>query len=218
MLAVSIRQKIFARLRTRKMVDNPASPNPEKRHLRQILLTGRQNIPTDKRRAFDAAICECIERTCREQKITTVAGYHAVKGEPDIGPALLALHHLGISVHLPVVDIQTSGQMEFRRWSPDTSLTTNRFGIAEPVGTEILQAGDLDLALTPLLGYSDEGHRIGMGGGYYDRYFSSLDDGSSTIRCGVAYSLQNLEISDPDPWDIALHAVINEHGWFTFNR
>ena len=94
----------------------------------------------------------------------------------------------------------------------------NRYGIREPIGTETVSIADIELVLTPLVGFSSDGHRIGMGGGYYDRIFSSIADNDFTLRRGVAYSLQETQIGEPDSWDVPLQAIITEQGWFTFKR
>ena len=167
---------------------------------------------------MDKRICACILQIISELKLETVAGYQAVNGEPDISPALRELQQLGHPVCLPVIHPLGEGEMEFRRWSHNCELKSNRFGILEPAGTATAPLSEIGLVLTPLVAYSTDGHRIGMGGGYYDRIFAAPAANSAMLRCGVAYALQEVPPGNPDPWDIALHAVINEHGWFTFKR
>jgi len=174
---------------------------------------------------MDSRICAFILQVISEIKPGIIAGYQAVSGEPDISPALLELHQLGHAICLPVIHKQVEGEMEFRHWSPESLMHKNRFGIPEPTESGQVALSEIGLVLTPLLGYSAEGHRIGMGGGYYDRIFVSpgVNDpmfrgGDSMIRCGVAYSSQETPLGAPDSWDIALHGVINELGWFTFKR
>ena len=186
--------------------------------LRRKLLAARQKISAEERLLMDQRICASLVQQASERGLHAIAGYHGVNGEPDISPALFQLHELGHALCLPVIHPQTAGEMQFRQWSPDITLRKNRFGIKEPCGTENVSIADIELVLTPLVGFSMDGHRIGMGGGYYDRIFSSIAEDDSTLRCGVAYSLQEIQINEPDPWDVPLQAIITEHGWFTFKR
>lgn len=167
---------------------------------------------------MDTRICACIVHTAGEWGVNTIAGYHAVNGEPDISSALIKLRELGHLICLPVIHPETAGEMQFHKWSQETTLRKNRFGINEPAGTATVSCADLDLVLLPLVGFSTDGRRIGMGGGYYDRIFSLPEEGDHTMRCGVAYGLQQARISQPDSWDIPMHAVITERGLFTFKR
>jgi 5-formyltetrahydrofolate cyclo-ligase len=68
----------------------------------------------------------------------------------------------------------------------------------------------------PLVGYDMSGNRIGMGAGYYDRHLELLRDSTAPLRVGIAYSLQEIAPIEKNKWDIPLHGVVNEHGWFTF--
>ena len=75
----------------------------------------------------------------------------------------------------------------------------------------------LDVALVPLLGFDDHGQRLGMGGGFYDRYFSSAEQRPWIV--GIAYDIQRLEKSLPsEPWDVMLDAVVTETGSHVFDR
>ena len=72
------------------------------------------------------------------------------------------------------------------------------------------------MLLIPLVAYDQFGNRLGMGAGYYDRHLEPLRDVRTPLRIGIAYSLQELERIKKNDWDIPLHGVINENGWFEF--
>ena len=86
----------------------------------------------------------------------------------------------------------------------------NKFGIEEPVYTlsELLAPWDLDIALVPLIAADLEGHRIGMGKGYYDRSFAfkKFTDAPQLIGCGYDFQIQK-ELPHED-CDILMDEVI----------
>jgi 5-formyltetrahydrofolate cyclo-ligase len=71
----------------------------------------------------------------------------------------------------------------------------------------------LDAVIVPLLGFDNNGNRLGMGGGYYDRSFAFRKQRRAWRRpllIGVAYSFQQVDAIQTEPWDIPLDAVITE--------
>ena len=111
-----------------------------------------------------------------------VAAYAAADGEMNLWP-FIARHP---RVALPVVE--SAQRMTFRRYRPGHPLRRNRFGIAEPASGPCVPGLALSAVLMPLVAFSDEGRRIGMGGGFYDRFFcggaTPADD-----RCGARISM-----------------------------
>lgn len=101
--------------------------------------------------------------------------------------------------------------MTFHPYIPG-QLQINDFGIREPLaGTLELVPKSNDLWLIPLVTYDSSGNRLGMGGGYYDRYLSALPERPDLI--GVAYACQQHPTPLPSAtWDIPLDAVITEAG------
>ena len=121
----------------------------------------------------------------------------------------------GIEIALP--KIAANGiSMEFLAWHADLELEQNRFGIPEPGKTKKISLSACPLLIMPLVGYDHLGNRLGVGSGYYDRYLESLRDSPQPLRIGIAYSLQEIAPLKQNDWDIPLHGVINENGWFTF--
>jgi len=106
--------------------------------------------------------------------------------------------------------------MNFYAWHADTTLAENRYGILEPTASEPVPVSRFDLLIAPLVGYDCHGNRLGMGFGYYDRHLESLRHTQTPLRVGIAYSLQEVDPIDRNNWDIPLHGVVNERGWFTF--
>jgi len=68
-----------------------------------------------------------------------------------------------------------------------------------------------DLVLVPGLAFDRHGHRLGRGGGFYDRWLEKT--GLPTI--GLCFSCQLVDAIPCEPHDIHVHAVLTEEGFST---
>jgi 5-formyltetrahydrofolate cyclo-ligase len=107
-------------------------------------------------------------------------------------------------------------QMDFVSFTPGSSLRLNRYGILEPKKGAKTAASALDLVIVPLVSFDRNGHRIGMGGGYYDRAFEftrmppkAMGRPKLPMLVGVAYHLQELPMIQPKPWDVRLSSIVS---------
>ena len=139
-----------------------------------------------------------------------VAAFMATASEVDLHLWMSSHWRRGGAIALPRVT--PPGGMTFHRFTEDTPLEKNQYNIDEPpVVAAIVDPAEFDVVLVPLVAFDDHGHRLGMGGGYYDRYLAKLP--SHTWLIGVAFSQQHARENLPqEPWDIPLHAVVTENG------
>ena len=135
-----------------------------------------------------------------------VAGYHPIRDEADPRALMSALAALGHPLGFPRV-VAARSALVFRRWKTGDRLAPNAYGIAEPLASaeEVMPS----VVLVPLLAFDAEGHRLGYGGGYYDRTFELLP-GMRPI--GVAYSGQEVVMVPREEHDHPLDLVITENG------
>jgi 5-formyltetrahydrofolate cyclo-ligase len=142
-----------------------------------------------------------------------IAAYLAADGEMDPAPLLELLWSAGKQVYLPVLVPFSRQKLWFARFSPGDMLACNRFGIPEPVRRNLIKPLALDLVLTPLVAFDTAGHRIGMGGGFYDRTFAFLQRRQHWHKpnlVGLAYELQKQATIKPNSWDVPLDAIATE--------
>ena len=137
-----------------------------------------------------------------------VSGFWPMPGEIDIRPLLEALHARGHPVLLPATPPR-GNPLQFRHWRPGAEMLRERFGTFCPTGP----AGVPDLLFVPLLAFDRTGHRLGYGGGYYDRTIAALP-GARTVGC--AFAAQEVDSVPAGPHDMRLDAVATERGVFRF--
>jgi 5-formyltetrahydrofolate cyclo-ligase len=90
-------------------------------------------------------------------------------------------------------------------------LEIGRYGIREPKGEMIrpVPREEIDAILVPAVAFDRRGHRVGYGGGYYDRFLTGVP---RAVRIGAAYSCQIVERVPEDPHDLPIHRIVTEDG------
>jgi 5-formyltetrahydrofolate cyclo-ligase len=133
-----------------------------------------------------------------------VAGTWPMGDEIDLRPLWHALHGRGHTVLLP--ETTPRGQaLIFRAWVPGAAMIPERFGTMRPEGP----VGTPVAVIVPFLAFDRAGHRLGYGGGYYDRTLAALP-GVPAIGAGfAALQVDSLPVG---PHDRALDAIFTEHG------
>ena len=189
-----------------------------KSSLRRELRNRRLELSAAVRADYDRAIRRHLLQLIKKHAAHSIAAFWPFNGEPDITPLFEPLMTAGHQLCLPVVAGGDDHGMHFQAWRQGVELIPNRYGIPEPRGTAAVALRDIDLLAMPLVGYDHRGNRLGMGGGYYDRHLDLLRDSPAPLRAGIAYSLQEVDALEDNSWDIPLHAIVNERGWFTFVR
>ena len=112
-------------------------------------------------------------------KITGIATFFAIKGEPDLSGLSYYLIKNKIDVFFPRVKGKTMSWVKFNGYENGE---LNRFGIWEPKGTEV-NRDSFNVMLIPAVSYDIFGNRLGFGGGYYDRNCI----GFNGVKIGVCF-------------------------------
>ena len=97
--------------------------------------------------------------------------------------------------------------MNFYSWSRNDLLKINKFGIPEPLETEIIYP---DILLVPLVAYDSSLSRLGYGGGYYDRYIEKIEKIKKVTKIGLAFSFQKISSIPIDQYDKRLDFIVTE--------
>jgi 5-formyltetrahydrofolate cyclo-ligase len=188
--------------------------------LRTLLRERRAAIPASERIAASTALIAQLEQIPEFLTDTNVAGYWAVAGELPLSSVIGGLRGRGQVYHLPVIDDEK--RLRFAPWWPGMDVAPNRFGIPEPTTTTNHLAPDaMDVVLVPLLGFDRRGHRLGFGGGYYDRAFEYLKDlerPAKPLLVGIGYALQEIDHIEPRDWDVPLDYVATERELIDFTH
>lgn len=178
--------------------------------LRDQLLTTRRRHPLAAAREDAEAIAGHLLRTPEVRRAATVALYISLTNEPGTGPLLERLHELGRRLILPV--LLPDNDLDWAVYQgPDHLLPASR-GLLEPAGPRLgpEAVATADVVLCPGLAVDRRGHRLGRGGGSYDRALARVPVG--TFVCTLLYDGELLERVPAEEHDRPVTAVATPSG------
>lgn len=137
-------------------------------------------------------IFSSVTQTEEWEKARTVFIFVSFKSEADTTPLLLGALRSGKRLCVPkITGKRTMVAVEIKSLS---DLKSGKFGIFEPIdGCRTVEKSEIDLAILPCLAADEKGHRLGRGGGFYDRFCENLSCAKIAI-CPEMLLTENGEI------------------------
>ena len=139
-------------------------------------------------------------------KADIVLLYYPTKNEISPLPLFEICLKMGKTVAFPVCQKESTTLM-FKKVTSLDMFSPSSFGIFEPnEECEIIIPTEKTICITPALLFSKDGHRLGYGKGYYDRFLKDFNG----ISVGFSYSDCVLDFIPHDAHDIPLDMIITE--------
>jgi 5-formyltetrahydrofolate cyclo-ligase len=180
--------------------------------LRSSLREKRQELSPEQQKTAAASLFGILENQDFFRVAQRIAFYQVADGEIDPRMLLdLALSE-GKSCFLPIIQQDNPEFVSFAPYDANTELVPNKWGIAEPSTSEVISPTNFDVVFVPLVGFSKDCFRLGMGKGFYDRTFSFkiFNRPSSPMLVGLAHESQLVDSFPVESWDVRLDAVATE--------
>lgn len=190
----------------------PDSLQPSKNSLRAVAFARRDALSGGER----AAAARALARYAAQFEVgpgCVVAGFSAIRSEIDPAALMQALAVRGARLSLPVA-VGRGEPLIFRAWTKETVLVRGLYGILEP--SSDAEEVEPDIVLVPLAAFDRRGHRIGYGGGYYDRTLAHLRRNRRITAAGLAFSVQEIDELPADEHDEPLDLVLTERDVIDF--
>ena len=205
------RDVLHGRLKEGQMIQDESTTQT----LREEVLSRRAELSSEEIDKASWFASQYIIHSKLFKESQTIACYLAVRGEIDPQFIIEACQKEGKKCYLPVIDKNKVGEMYFVEYQPGNKLVENFFGINEPEYEQdkIIEPKNLDLVIMPLAAFDKKGHRLGMGGGYYDRAFAfkqTTQIDQKPFLCGFAYAFQEVLAIKPSEWDVQMDAIATE--------
>ena len=184
----------------------------EKERCRDKLRGIMAHISTDEHLAWSHSACIHLHAFISEWISTHTGGVLVYCSKfPELDTSLLINSLLTDQISLIVPIIQQSDiSLRLSYLTSASSLVCSTFQVPEPIGSEIpARPEDVSICIVPMLGFSENGSRIGYGKGYYDRF---LHQYSHIYKVGLAFSCQRCDEIPVTTDDIRMDLIITEHG------
>lgn len=165
------------------------------------------------------AIAEKLQEILTKESPDAVLSFCPFGSEPDIRPFLEAVLASGIRLYLPVTDRAHHEIRFYRTWNL-TRLVPGAMGILEPADRSVENLFDPEhagadnrtiagriLSVTPGLVFDRALHRIGYGGGFYDRFYAAHPE---IYKTAVAFSCQIAPSVPQEMHDIPVDCIVTE--------
>ena len=161
-----------------------------RQQLRRQIRLARQQLSDNEQQQAATQLVQQAQNLPELQHAKHIAIYLSNDAELNTMPLIKALWQQGKQLYLPVLHLFCPGYLLFQQYNATTPMRPNRFGIAEPVPdvSQLRLLNELDVVLLPLVAFDAQGHRLGMGGGFYDRTLASLQHKAAHTHSAKALS------------------------------
>ncbi|CAN5787535.1 5-formyltetrahydrofolate cyclo-ligase [soil metagenome] len=187
---------------------NSAELKRAKRAVRRRMLAVRDAMPERERVGVGATIAERFLALAEVRSASTVLAFWSFGSELPTEPIIDALCARGVRVVLPRI---VAGELEARAFRPGDDVTVTSFGAYEPAGGALVQPNEIDVVAVPAVAFDRACHRIGYGGGFYDRFLPTLH--ADSVRIGIGYGVQLMTEGESLPaghFDLMVDLVVTE--------
>lgn len=160
---------------------------------------------------------ELSERACKSllgleeyRRAKTVMAYIPLPDELDVSLVLRSAWAEGKVVAAPRIVWEKHELKPIVTHNLDDDLTAGRHGLREPAGTKEVGLEEIDLAIIPAVGFDRRGHRMGRGGGFYDRFLARPQLRALTV--GITFDQQVLAKLPVLSHDQAVQMIVTDSG------
>ncbi len=188
-----------------------------KKALRTEMLAILEAIPPQVAAAKSRRACQALIGLEEFRSAKTVMIYLSIPHEVDTSTLALTAWQNGKTIVVPKV---LWGK---RRMIPvvcrslsDRDLSPGRFGIREPLKVEPWPLEEIQLVVTPALAFDRRGHRLGRGGGFYDRFLASPN--LRAVACGLGFAEQVIDAVPVGSEDHSLDILVTDEEVLRFKR
>ncbi|WP_409311485.1 5-formyltetrahydrofolate cyclo-ligase [Pectobacterium sp. B1J-3] len=187
----------------------PYSSVQRRQQIRQDVRARRRLLTPEQQKTFARQAVDQVSQHPKIQQAKRIAVFLSFDGELDTQPLIQWLWQQGKQVCLPVLHPFSAGNLLFLHYAPDTELVLNRLNIREPRldVRQVLPLPMLDVLLTPLVAFDQQGQRLGMGGGFYDRTLQGWET-RGPYPIGLAHDCQRVDSLPTEDWDVPLPEII----------
>ena len=187
----------------------------EKKTTREKFKSLRMRLSREEVLTKSAQIKKSLFRLPEIAKAKTIAFYVArqTSREVETGDMIKESLISGKRVLVPIADKAARKILFSELRDYDSELAPGAFNILEPKPSyrRLVPATESDLMIVPALVFDLQGHRLGYGGGYYDRLLRELASVKPSLPfVGLAYELQVVDKLPKTSRDVPVNILVTE--------
>ena len=188
----------------------------EKEQLRSKLQKCLLEMSAEQRSEKSRRACLNLVSTPQFKNASAVMLYLSLPHEVDTSEAILYAWQLGKIVSVPKVSWQQRHMIAVQINSLETGFSTSASGLRNPVTGVPMPFEEIDLVVTPALGFDKKGNRLGRGGSFYDRFFAN--DELRASKCGFAFAEQVVDSVPVTRADMPVDFLVTDEEVVYFNK
>lgn len=180
-----------------------------KKALRSEIIERRKQISKEVRFSAPTIILEQLKNMPEFATASIISSFVSFRDELEMSDINQWILNNDKTLLLPYIDSKLK-KMLFYKVTDLDSLIRNDYGILEPNPSvhERIDEQCIECVLTPGVAFDVNGYRLGYGGGFYDRLFSSIE--KTTPRIGVAFEVQFIDTLPTEAYDQPIHYLVTE--------
>lgn len=151
----------------------------------------------------------------KAKNIMVYISYRSEVVTDDITDELLVAEK---NIYVPYCIVDEKKMKIVKISNPAQDLETGAYGILEPrknLREEEVSPEKLDIVVVPAVAFSDDGYRVGYGGGYYDRFLGKLSSETTTI--GITYDELLFDELPREEHDLPVDMIVTDKKVITCN-
>lgn len=180
----------------------------DKGDIRIRILRARNAMTREEIGSGSAAIVKRLTELDQIRRASTVMAYLGFGSEALIDDLILWGWKTGKRIAVPLCR-PASRELVVCRVDGFDELECGHYGIREPRGDLVrpVPQDEIDAVVVPAVAFDRKGHRLGYGGGYYDRF---LPGTPRAMRIGAAFTGQIVAEIPADPHDVPMDSIVTE--------
>ena len=178
--------------------------------LRAESIRRRDNISPALRSQLSQQIISRVIDWIEDNAVNAVQIYLNMRSEVETDGLLDYLLDCKKIALAPVTNVMRRTLAPHRISKPGTDFVVHPYGMREPnpKTCPAFPPNQIDLIIVPGVAFDRDGHRLGYGSGYYDRFLRLCPQ---VVCMGLAYEAQMIGDTLPQPWDVPLHRIVTEN-------
>lgn len=180
----------------------------DKKTLREQLKNNRASMEKSDIALKSNIITNKLLNLPQYKKAKVIMCYLAFKNEVITDGFIEVAIKDGKKIAVPVSDSKTKTMVAALIGDIKKDVRVGTYGIREPLEINEVNKNHIDLIIVPAVGFDKNCNRLGMGGGFYDKFMQGL----KAFKVGICFENQIAQSISGEEHDVPVNVVITDEG------